>query len=94
MPLFECSKCHCVENTALGNYWMPKVDNEPVLCSECDTGTWHGEFEKKPAAGMKIDQSGFLWSQEEIDAGVFPKHYKIVGTVHPEQFTEQVRIEV
>lgn len=82
MPLFECDQCHCVENTALGNYWMPHAYKDgPVQCSECETGKWHGKFDKKPAAGMLIDQSGHLWSQGEIDAGHLPKHYKIVGKV-------------
>lgn len=46
MPLFNCSKCGVVENTALGAYWMNRARDRPVLCSECDTGTWHGEFSK------------------------------------------------
>lgn len=49
MPLYECSKCHAVENTAMANYWW-KVQHEkqPALCSECDPdiGKWHGEFPK------------------------------------------------
>ena len=81
MPLFECFRCHCVENTALGNYWSPKLDGHPVLCSECETGTWHGRFKKRPAAGHLIDQDGFLWSQNEVDKGLLPKHFMIVGKV-------------
>lgn len=41
MPLFECSACGSVENTALGEYW---TDPEAPLCSECATGMWHGLF--------------------------------------------------
>lgn len=49
MPLFKCSKCGCVDNTALGNYWgLYACDGKPPLCSECDTGVWHGRFPKKP----------------------------------------------
>lgn len=52
MPLFACSKCGCVENTALGNYWRAASRGEPVLCSECDPaiGHWHGRFPKEPAS--------------------------------------------
>lgn len=49
MPLFECSKCRCVDNTALGNYWWDVThDKKPALCAECDPaiGVWHGEFPK------------------------------------------------
>ena len=28
MPLFVCSKCECIENTALGEYWMIKNHKE------------------------------------------------------------------
>jgi len=78
MPLFRCTKCGCVENTALGHYWMTPDKPE---CSECHTGKWHNRFPKRSASGYKIEQGGFLWSQEEIDAGQLPSHYKIVGEV-------------
>jgi hypothetical protein len=63
MPLFECDKCHCVENTATGSYW----GQSEKLCSECKYGEWHGRFIKEPAKGMLIDNQGFLWSQSEVD---------------------------
>lgn len=47
MPLFECSQCHTVENTACCNYWVRvHLEKEPPLCSECDPdiGKWHGLF--------------------------------------------------
>lgn len=49
VSLFECTRCHAVENTALaaGGYWLNRCDGKPVLCSECVTGTWHGQFPKK-----------------------------------------------
>lgn len=46
MPLFNCSKCGVIENTALGAYWNERRKGLPVLCSECVTGTWHGRFGK------------------------------------------------
>jgi len=77
MSLFECEKCHCVENTAVGAYW----GRDEKICSECDTGEWHGVFNKRPATGMFIDQNNHLWSKAQLDAGYLPKHYKIVGMV-------------
>lgn len=80
MSLFECPKCHCIENTAVGHYWGQK---EPC-CSECHTGEWHGRFPKRAAEGMLIDQNGGLWSQAQIDGGMLPTLYKIVGKVSNE----------
>ena len=62
------------------------------LCSECGPsmfksgspakyGVWHGQFEKKSAVGMLIDQEGFLWSEEQVKQGFLPPHYKIVGKI-------------
>lgn len=48
MSLFECTKCHAVENTACtSGYWPLKFDGKPVLCSECADGKWHGLFPKR-----------------------------------------------
>lgn len=49
MPLFECQKCHCVENTATGAYW----GREEKICSECETGEWHGVFPKRHVSETK-----------------------------------------
>lgn len=49
MPLYECSNCHAVENTALTNFWHDHMfECKPALCSACDPqiGQWHGKFEK------------------------------------------------
>jgi len=63
MPLFECSECHSVDNTALTGFWWNVMhDNKPAQCSACDPeiGEWHGKFprltleqyrEKYPKAG-------------------------------------------
>ncbi len=66
MPLFNCSQCNCVENTACGRYWGRKAEDKPVLCSECSTGTWHHKFPKKSAVGMLVADDGFLWGREEL----------------------------
>lgn len=51
MPLFECSQCHCIDNSALTNFWCSLLpENALPLCSECDPqiGEWHGRFKKRP----------------------------------------------
>lgn len=79
MPLFQCSKCGCFDNTALTNYWMRNIADEgpfrslpesewkPPLCSECDPkiGEWHGQWEKATAVGMLQDAAGFLYHDRE-----------------------------
>lgn len=82
MPLFACTKCRCVENTALSGYWSRTPEQRErgeALCSECDPviGQWHGRFEKKSAIGWLIDQSGHLWREGEV----LPPNYRIVGKV-------------
>lgn len=50
MPLFECTKCHVIDNTALSNFWHDVIgDGKPALCSECDPaiGRWHGSFPRR-----------------------------------------------
>jgi len=76
MPIFECTKCGCIENTACSNYWEQKCpidggDSKPFLCSECDPeiGKWHGMFEKRSAKGMILMDDGFLYSKEEFEKG-------------------------
>jgi hypothetical protein len=46
VPLFNCSQCGVIENTALGHYWWHRAKGKPVLCSECGEGEWHGQFDK------------------------------------------------
>jgi len=69
MSLFKCSKCGCIENTAVSHYWVRKVDKEPPLCSECDPGIgkWHNIFPKQSAdaMGMVDDGDGYLITKEE-----------------------------
>lgn len=55
MPLFVCSNCNGVDNTALAWYWGHE---DKPLCAECapaefgdgeptGLGIWHGRFEKR-----------------------------------------------
>jgi hypothetical protein len=49
MPLFQCRKCGCADDTALCHYWSARLrENEP-LCSACDptVAKWHGEFPRE-----------------------------------------------
>lgn len=47
MPLYICTKCGVIDNTATGgNYWW-EDNKKKVLCCECYTGKWHGLFKKE-----------------------------------------------
>ena len=65
MPLFVCSKCQAVENTALCGYWWR--GKTPPLCTECDPqfGKHHNRFpkEKYNPKKWKKDKNGFLSSK-------------------------------
>lgn len=52
MPLYECSKCGVVDNTALANFWEAYAHGGPLLCSACDPqiGQWHGKFARETVA--------------------------------------------
>ncbi len=50
MPIFVCSRCRCLDNTATADgYWMSRSERfgSDPLCQECETGEWHGRFEKR-----------------------------------------------
>lgn len=52
MPLFVCSICHCVDNTATSNYWLDVGGlhraKRPPRCAQCDPeiGQWHDKFQR------------------------------------------------
>jgi hypothetical protein len=82
MSLFMCRNCGCVDNTAMGNYWWTvHSEHKPPLCTECDPeiGKWHGQFPKRSAAGMFVDQDGHLWHGHED----LPIGYELLGVVSP-----------
>lgn len=63
MPLFECTKCHAVENTACSETaWWNRAKGIPMLCSECGDGKWHGVFAKQLVSESRYvtGKDGFL----------------------------------
>ena len=88
MPLFRCSKCGCIENTAVCNFWshahpIKGEEKKDPLCSECDPeiGIWHEFFEKKSAIGMLITDQGFLYTKQDKVLGTISSNITIVGEV-------------
>ena len=69
MPLFPCSKCNCIEDTALCHYWSARLRQTSALCSACDPtiGKWHGEFPKESAQGWIRDRDGFLLDKRAVE---------------------------
>lgn len=47
MSTFLCTRCGAVENTVTSDYWINKLEGKPPLCSKCETGIWHGSFERR-----------------------------------------------
>lgn len=92
MPLFECSRCKIIENTALGYYWLELRDADlqgrppSPLCSQCKTGTWHGQFAREPAIGSEycLGSDGFLYSQDEVSDQELKKKWERQGITFTE----------
>lgn len=79
MPLFECTECSVVENTALCDYWVQQKEHYEEtgslegfagICSECRSGKWHGEFGKRTVdeANLIEDEHGYLVHDQTEDA--------------------------
>lgn len=54
MPLFVCDQCRAVESTATSTFsrqlqQRAEGQRDQLLCSECESGTWHGIFPKQIA---------------------------------------------
>lgn len=77
MGMFACHICVCAENTALGSFWR----KGEKLCSECESGKWHGRFPKRSAIGWSIDNEGKIWRPDQVEEDQVPKHLRIVGIV-------------
>jgi hypothetical protein len=69
MAIFPCSKCDCVEDTALCRYWASRLRQTAALCSECDPtiAKWHGEFPRESAKGWLKDRDGFLLDKRAVE---------------------------
>lgn len=69
MPLFACSNCNCVEDTALCHYWGARLRQSATVCSACDPtiGKWHGEFPREAADGFINDRDGFLLDKRSVE---------------------------
>jgi hypothetical protein len=80
MPLFKCSTCGCVEDTALCHFWSARIRQTPALCSGCDPkiGKWHGEFPQESARDWANDERGFLWHKSELE-GWLGRPIEILG---------------
>jgi hypothetical protein len=50
MPMFQCTKCGCAEDTALCHYWGARMRATAPVCSACDPtiGNSHAEFPREP----------------------------------------------
>jgi hypothetical protein len=85
MPLYMCRACGSVDNTATGEYWRQQMDAHEAgapfepKCSACDTGKWHGEFERRSADGFLTDKSDrYVYSPQEAEG-----YFKHLGPFHP-----------
>lgn len=99
MPLYCCEDCGCVENTALGFYWLrtselwPEEFRGKQLCSECGPLLYAdgepSDFGKWHGRFEKKSATGYLidnWGflwPPDMDLSRLPKDYRIVGKVEP-----------
>ena len=73
MPLFECSQCHVVDNTALTEFWWEVMrEGNPALCSQCDPsiGKWHDHF---PRTNIQDYKRQFGDKSVQYDAAAIAK---------------------
>lgn len=76
MPVFKCSKCGMMENTATSHYWTRDFDRtaggaknpSPPLCSLCDPeiGKWHDRFPREPVPPDHVEgPDGFIHHKDD-----------------------------
>lgn len=81
MPIFRCSKCGMVDNTAISGYWCwvnhwpegatdaSQMEKRPPLCSQCnpEIGQWHGRFPRftPESEGYVEAPDGFLYKPDD-----------------------------
>lgn len=68
MPLFVCDQCRAVESTATSTFSRQRQERaegkrDKLLCSECESGSWHGLFPKQVAtrAYLRAHRHDFLY---------------------------------
>jgi hypothetical protein len=69
MKFFRCSKCGCVENTALCYFWSSRINGTPTLCSACDPkiSKWHNHFPREKPEGWMNDTTGLIFHRSEVE---------------------------
>jgi hypothetical protein len=70
MSFFQCSKCGCVEDTALCHYWSAKLQQTQLLCSACDPkiAKWHGWFPQETTQHWIVnDEHGIMCRRSEVE---------------------------
>lgn len=72
MSLFVCENCGCVENTNSISWSSMLSNSDTICCSECFTGQWHNEFEKRYA------------TEDEMILAKLSKYSMITPYDHPE----------
>ena len=67
MPIYRCSKCGVMENTAASLYWT-REKGSPPLCCLCDPkiGKWHDIFDRRPVPeGYVEGPDGFIYHPDD-----------------------------
>ena len=71
MALFPCSKCGCVEDTALCHFWSARLRQTPAVCSACDPtiGKWQTASSRKnwPKAGPTTSAASCCGTERELE---------------------------
>ena len=101
MPLFACSKCNCVEDTALSHYWGARLRQTAALCSACDPaiGKWHDEFPRESADAFVNDQDGFLLDKRAVERWlgqpieILPRRNARSRPTHPSMETQVLALD-
>lgn len=81
MSVYICEKCGCIESTALGGYWRNVINKEPKMCSECNNGEWHNEFEKKHWSEYGVRELLSLESRKDGSMINATKYLKSIGEI-------------
>lgn len=81
MSIYICEKCGCIESTALGCYWMNRINNEPIMCSECNTGEWHNEFKKRHWTEYGVEELLTLEARKDGSMINATEYLKSIGEI-------------